>query len=498
MAASSEPDYRKLLKVTGSYQKSMFIILKAMKFDEEGNEEAAIHWYLKGLEVVSDGLSVEIGGAAYNGQEWSDARNQQEKMRVTQARTKERLHVLQQCSTSQQFDIQNTTNVPPQYAEDVPEGHSSLSTSPTDEADDQYATTELLVIPGGVQIFFVSEDQKVGTIPPTYPSFLKVLVRNSTERVFLQVLDWKYPLIAGQTPVLKTNSGVYLFPNLTTNTISLGSVGIVISTEIDQRLIKTFEDVLENLAVFSKQKQEDETDTDDGIGMLHLDELVKPSTSDKIVSGIEKSAKWLSSGLSKGADYTTGLVQQGSNKLKDKLIPNNDPAQINPTIQKGLYYTHEASRATVKVSSFLVSGLCAITSKVGEELGPRIKKKLLPESTTDTDGQNESTVDGVFKVAGAGISGFATVFTELEKSGLAIAQAVSSAAVENVEFKYGKDAGIATSYAMGSVVNVGKTAFNLDNLGMKAIAKRAAKDTSKAIFMDCTTKGVKGTTGSAV
>ena len=50
--------------------------------------------------------------------------------------------------------------------------------------------------------------------------------------------------------------------------------------------------------------------------------------------------------------------------------------------------------------------------------------------------------------------------------------------------RYGAAAGQATDNAVNSAINVGITAFNVDNLGVKAVVKRTGKQTAKAILED--------------
>lgn len=49
---------------------------------------------------------------------------------------------------------------------------------------------------------------------------------------------------------------------------------------------------------------------------------------------------------------------------------------------------------------------------------------------------------------------------------------------------YGDAAGHATDHAVNSAINVGITAFNIDNLGIKAVVKRTGKHTAQAILED--------------
>lgn len=51
-------------------------------------------------------------------------------------------------------------------------------------------------------------------------------------------------------------------------------------------------------------------------------------------------------------------------------------------------------------------------------------------------------------------------------------------------WRYGDDAGKATDTALQSVVNIGVTAYNFDNLGIKAILKTTGAKTAKAMVKD--------------
>ncbi len=50
--------------------------------------------------------------------------------------------------------------------------------------------------------------------------------------------------------------------------------------------------------------------------------------------------------------------------------------------------------------------------------------------------------------------------------------------------RYGDEAGQAADTAVQSAVNVGITAFNVDNLGIKGILKTTGKHTAKAVVKD--------------
>lgn len=473
------------------YRNSMSLVSQAVTEDERRNVELAIEYYQCALEILERGISLTLYRSENRTGNWENAQYQQSKMTQALENVKQRLDVLRsQAHTSSHVNPQV-----PSYSAALPEGHTSLSTNSGGNNNNHFvipeSAAELLVIPNGVQMYFVSSDSQVATTPPSYPTSLRVVVIDSDSVgdksivACLQIGDWVYPLRTGQTPALKTENGTYIFPNYNAEGLVFGSaIGIVISPEIDAVYVETFEHILLNLASFKCSQHthplEEKTQKYQGA-------IDDSSVSGKIAYGLEKGAEWLSLGLGKGAELTSDLVQKGSEQIKKNLTPNENPTKVDDTVQKGLYYTHEASKVTIKASQALVNGVKVVTSKIGEQLGPHLKdlsNKILPDSLTAKTENEESNLDGAVKVAGAGLVAFSTVWNELEKSGLVIAKAISSATVENVQFKYGAEAGKVTSLGMSTAVNVGKTAFNLDNIGMKAIARRSAMDTGKAVLKE--------------
>ncbi|KAM9169719.1 spartin isoform 2-T2 [Pangshura tecta] len=389
---------------------------------------------------------------------------------------------------------------------------------------------ELILIPQGVQIFFVSPDGQVSA--PSYPGYLRIVKFLDTDGAmaqnhppaFLQVCDWLYPLMCNQSPVLCCNTGVYMFPDLMSQ-VPGSHVGVVLSSELPAADRELFEDLLKQMSDLRVQVPR----SHEGVGLSselaaadrqHYEDMLKqmsdlrvqpleassdvinlaqtvhiqpeaeggerelPEWSEKVAHGILSGASWLSWGLVKGAEYTGKAIHKGASKLREHIQPEEKPLEVNPTVAKGLHVAKQATGGAVKVSRFLVEGVCSIASSIGKELAPHVKKhgsKLVPESLKkDKDGK--STFDGAMVVAASGIQGFSTVWQGLESAAKCIANSVSTETVHTVQHKYGDDAGHATDNAMNSAINVGVTAFNIDNIGIKAIVKKTAKETGYAVL----------------
>ncbi|XP_043852135.1 spartin isoform X2 [Dromiciops gliroides] len=377
----------------------------------------------------------------------------------------------------------------------VGEDYYGISTQPPPLDALGVDVEELILIPSGVQIFFVTPEGEVSA--PSYPGYLRIVkfLDTTSEAAqnrppgFLQVCDWLYPLMPNQSPVLSCSSGVYMFPN-TTLQMSGSCVGVVLSSELPKEDRELFEDLLKQMS--DLRVQASDTSSED-INLSQVvpfqpvpEENVKvlPEWSEKVSQNILSGASWLSWGLVKGAELTGKAIHKGASKLREHIEPEEKPLEVSPTVSKGLHIAKQATGGAVKVSQFLVEGVCSLANCVGRELAPHVKKhgiKLVPESLKkDKDGK--SPLDGAMVVAASSLQGFSTVWQGLECAARCIVQKVASETVHTVKHKYGTDAGHATDNAMNSAINVGVTAFNIDNIGIKAVVTRTAKQTGKAIL----------------
>uniref|UniRef100_A0A8C4RGE8 Spartin n=1 Tax=Erpetoichthys calabaricus TaxID=27687 RepID=A0A8C4RGE8_ERPCA len=410
------------------------------------------------------------------------------------------------------------TELPPAYSPQAADGHLTLSYG-TDSGelsvvgDEFYSQScsvppveslgadgeELLVIPHGVQIFYVTPEGQVSA--PSYPGYLRIIKFTNTDLdrmpyqppAFLQVCDWLFPLMSADSPVLLCRTGVYMFPDMMSQ-VSGSYVGVVLSSELPEVERELFQDLMSQLTDLRIQAPEDPEDTVNLSQSVHIarpegeveESKNLPEWSEKVAHGILTGASWLSWGLVKGAEYTGKAIHLGASKLRQHINPEEKPIQVNPTVAKGLHVAKQASGGAVKVSHFLVDGVCKIASTVGRELAPHVKKhgsKLIPESLKK-DKDAKSNLDGAMVVAASGVQGFAAVWTGLEVAAKSISKSVSSETVRTVKYKYGAAAGVATDNAVNSAINVGVTAFNIDNLGIKAVVKKTGKETAKAILED--------------
>uniref|UniRef100_H2Y839 MIT domain-containing protein n=1 Tax=Ciona savignyi TaxID=51511 RepID=H2Y839_CIOSA len=233
---------QKLRAVKEYYESSMCYVNNGLSADEENNVSLAIQHYINALQCLEKGIGTDL---PYN----ENARNvraheMQQRMIEVLEHVQTRLYNLQSAEST----IPN--EAAPAYSISPPEGHTSTPIAvPSEKA------VQLLCIPGGVQLFCVSSGSDVSSAPPSYPTSLQIMLfdddqPNSSNRPpgFIQVGDWIYPLVPGQSPVLRCTSGAYMFPNLTVDHSSPhpNTVGLVISSELDPSYREMFENILMN------------------------------------------------------------------------------------------------------------------------------------------------------------------------------------------------------------------------------------------------------------
>ena len=65
------------------------------------------------------------------------------------------------------------------------------------------------------------------------------------------------------------------------------------------------------------------------------------------------ASSWISWGIEKGAEKAGQYIRVGSEKIKEKLKPEEHAKQIDPRVQQGVHYVRRGTHVAVKVSSYV-------------------------------------------------------------------------------------------------------------------------------------------------
>ncbi|KAJ7997470.1 hypothetical protein DPEC_G00229350 [Dallia pectoralis] len=529
-----------LLVIKDQFDHALECLTSGLTADQAGQRTQALELYSRGRQHLNLGLGVPTLGPQHRGPQWDEARRLQLKMRMTLANISTRIchmealgvtgegcgsllfgDVSAQCldpfvgavdpavpelGTSDPLGDQ-----PPAYTPEPTDGHQSLTHSPAKLGDGRGQREgavgggeELLVLPQGVQMFFVTSGGEVSS--PSLPGYLRVIrlggrlpdMSKEGAPAFLHVCDWLYPLTPS-TPVLLSSSGIFMFPDVMAG--APGSyVGIVLSSALPAADRHAFQDLLSQLTELRVQDPEEEDSEvmnlcekvpigpqTDGAGPGTREEKPPlPEWSDIMSKSILAGATWLSKGFVLGAEATGKAIQKGASKMREHITPENVPAEVNPNVTKGLHHAKQVTGGAVRVSQFLVDGVCTVAGCVGQKLAPHVKKhgsKLIPESLKNSkDGR--SNLEGARVVAVSSLKGLSAMWAGLETGAKNIGKSVASETVTTVKHKYGDDVGRATDVGIQSAVHVGEAVVNFDHVGIKGALKAVARQSSKAVVTD--------------
>ncbi|XP_020602006.1 spartin-like isoform X2 [Orbicella faveolata] len=526
-------------KVKAHHDDAFRYINEGLKFDEQGNKQKALQFYHKGLRSLVVGLSVYCSDS---GPGLEQTKQLQKKMKSAKEQVKERIQALS-------ASLNPNPSAP---SEDMADGQSQNGHLATDEEleacylADQEGTSwedvkELLVLEHSVKMFFVSGQGSVTTLsqPQTLYAYQFVNYKPDSHEApaFLQCGAWMFPMVPGRSPVLNTEPHTYMFPDITIDPSSpppskprpqrgFASVGLILNPNISSMELKRFERILKCYTDFHHytppkyseeevrdvDQRRDEDTTPSVPAVESTDEhgssvavAVRPSTDvvpadssqgtswgRKVSKGITIGSELIAWGLTKGAEVGSHLMQKGSAKLRENLKPNEKPVEVEEKVQDNIRQVKTVAGMACQVSGAVVAAVSAMTVELGRRLAPVIVEKggkALPDSLKkrdDVDGS--STVDEFVKVAVSGARGAATIYQGLENSWKVLYKSLQHATVQTVDHKYGPAVAEATNNSMGAAGLVLQTCWNVENLGIKALAKRTAKDTGKEVVKEAEKK----------
>ncbi|XP_064607726.1 spartin-like [Liolophura sinensis] len=485
---------------------------RGLSLDEQGSIQEAIECYVKGLVVIEQALGLGTETTDIPAQHKDTARKLLSKMTKSKLQIESRLESLRPAAALAETGagaMDLSEEQPPSYEEATSTGHTSFLELGDSLYNEESAAacsplaanaTELYSIPEGVQIFYITPEGFVSA--PSYPSALRAYkfeqdaeVANPVQRppAFLQVGDWFYPLVPGVSPALHASYGAYIFPDVG-NPYEGSSVGVILPDTVSPADRQRFEDLMESLTAMHEQEEpisaEDLGEAGEqvaietaGAGTKKEEERV----ATKISHGITVAAEWMSWGVGKGAEKAGEMIRRGSAQLRSRLTTEEKPREIPEKYQKGVERARQATHVAVTASGFLVNKLGQATMALGRYLAPHVKRhgqRILPRSFSQKSQDGHSKMDDFVEVAASGLHGFGTVYMGLEAAAKALARNLANETVQVVNHKYGADAAKFADHTLYATGNLAMTGYNVNHLGVKAIAKRAAKDTGKAVLLD--------------
>lgn len=486
-----------LKRLQKHYDTAMQLVNDGLCLDENGKSNDAINMYSMSMEEIQKGMNITLDDQQLDNEDRESYRRMMHKLAKTKMQIESRLDMLRLSNTPTLASDGPNMDSPPSYEEVMSSpssGFSSASNYSNVVNGNRRVSrdaTQIFCIPDGVQIFYITADGHITA--PSYPNALTINritpseeSSSDTPPAFLQVGEWVYPMLPGMSPVLHATYGAYIFPDMLAPQEGC-AVGLILPDTVTQDEKDLFEDLLASMTHYQRQEGPPEyievptykipVSVDEGL------ELEEEKTSTKVAKGIEKVAGFLAWGLGKGAEHGTVLLKKGSKQIISRISPG-ERKRVDPATQKSVEYLRVATHTAVRVSGYALSKLGDATMAAGRLLAPHIKEhgsKLLPKSVKNNP-ETASNIDAAVEVAASGIKGFGTVYLGLEAAAKNLARGLTEETVHIVNYKYGCQAAKATENTLYSVGNVAMAANNVGNFGPKAVAKKAVKETGKAMI----------------
>ncbi|CAG5135325.1 unnamed protein product, partial [Candidula unifasciata] len=206
--------------------------------------------------------------------------------------------------------------------------------------------------------------------------------------LFLHVGDWLYPLIPGESPVLYSTCGAYIFPDLMApdqGKSSQSFVALMFPEDLLSETRQSFHDLLRSAAVLldhfqghvtSMMSVEPEAITREPSSFKRLS-----LAADKLSRGLFDAVGWIADEVEKGADMVKEKVTEESKKFQQK-----HKHTIEPQIREGIIYAREVTDSTVKISGYVVHKLGEISAALGREIKvPHRRTSNVDEAAGSTD-----------------------------------------------------------------------------------------------------------------
>ncbi|KAF8782242.1 spartin-like isoform X2 [Argiope bruennichi] len=501
--SSLSAEHQELIhQIQVNHDEAYLYISQGLSYQEQDQLDLARDMYTKGLEKIDKALSVRCDHEFCTGPKWEHARKLQEKMERTLRMVRSQLRGIPPSSpASPPYTPPEPFELPPSYDEacehEVVTSQRRSSCPGSSELNGNAASNgrrmsseviDLFCIPGDVQIFFVSFDGSVSA--PHSPSSLHVYQFVDQKSpidirppAWLQVGSWTYPLVPGQSPALESGYGAFLFPNVGVGRDS--AVGVILPSSVTPEQRTQFLEILNQLTALKGEKWSETTIP--RAASPRPQDADKRRFSDTISKGLVTGAEYLSAGIIKGAQVSSDLIHKGATKARQKIQPELTPVTIDPRVKEGLKIAHEASGVALRATGYLVKKLGDLTFALGAQLAPHIREqgtKFLTSTFKSDPKEAKDTVDGVLTVAAGGVQSFSTIYSGLENAARILAKSLSTETVNIVGHKYGNEAGEVVGNAVYSIGNLALTTHNVQSLGVKAVAKRTAKDAGKAVLKD--------------
>eukprot|EP01113_Clastostelium_recurvatum_P044048 TRINITY_DN7390_c0_g1_i4.p1 TRINITY_DN7390_c0_g1~~TRINITY_DN7390_c0_g1_i4.p1 ORF type:complete len:540 (+),score=168.97 TRINITY_DN7390_c0_g1_i4:133-1752(+) len=464
-------------------------IRRGLDADEAHNYKEAVELYIRAADIISGVLSNETDATTKNG------------LRATMKEILDRAE-----------------RVKAEMEEQLVEGKTDEATTKDEEVHASVSAEkecEVLASFENVQVYRTVADETAPVDAPTQQlvgTGTLCILQASEDMAVLQLKQneddpFQFPLVAN-VPCLCTAPGYYVFPMPGGSTF----YGVVFPPNIPAQYITVFEKLLASKCLLRRlpgappaappvvtSNEITTTKTADSHGKemvtthQHTEIVVHtpaPQQADRataamgtVSSGIEAGASKLVEGIASGSRAIVAGATIGGEYLKSKLTPNETPTHVSPKVAGTLFVAGKLTPMCVTVSRILINSLAHLAEEIGSAVSDGIKSTNLGSKVKSSvpDGPRTQAAKAIGKST---VKAAVDIWEALEEAGGLLFTRTSAITVDVVTHKYGDEVGQATSDGLKVAGNVAQTVYNLDQMGVKKVAKRLAANTATKTFLE--------------
>lgn len=204
------------------------------------------------------------------------------------------------------------------------------------------------------------------------------------------------------------------------------------------------------------------------------------TTADKIAKGILSGTKFLNRNLTVLSKKTEEKIVDYSANYVATTQPNEKPTEISESTKKTLAAGRTGMHYTRVGVGWVADKIGSGVSYMASEVANHVEKNYMKKDPNKPPG-TESNMDRVVKVGGASLAAVGQIWNALEDNLTNVARTTRVEGVKMVDKKYGEEAAKVTDDAARIAIDGTKTFFYIDDIGMKAIAKKTAKEAGKKV-----------------
>jgi len=331
---------------------------------------------------------------------------------------------------------------------------------------------------------------------------LKVLKCISPEELYLLQLQpenddnqFQFPLTKS-IPCLGTSPGYYIFP-------MPGDLfyGVVFPKEIPQAYLQVFERVLDTCCCLRKLPAPPPPEVEPSAPPAEVEQVtsnalvVQTEVSQAIVvatpaqpiavrtlnavsTGIAVGADKLVVGITVGSQYLATGAHKGGEFIKSRITPTEEPVRVSAKVSSTVYIAGKLSPVCVAVSKALINSLATLAEEIGSAVAEGVVNTTLGNKFAVK--KETPTSQAAKEVGKSSLRAFVNIWEACEKAGRLLLTETGNVTIDIVNTKYGPEAAAVTRDGLKIAGNVLETAYNVDQMGVKQIARKAAKHAGTA------------------